>query len=151
MKRLALILFAFAAAVPAFAQTPYGACTAAARSLGVCRVGSVAWFAFDAPDSTVVADLQAFAVSAGGYQAVVPCAAERSYSRGILDVAGVAEGDCTAPQIGEDVANPQTVNEFTYVYIRNILRAALRDWKQSQAAASVPVEPEPDFGDGEAP
>ena len=111
MKRLILILLAAFVAVPAFAGRSN--CTQALVDAGICRsVGDKVWYLSmgDAAD----VKLQAALAAKAGSTATVTCTAEM-----------VALAQCTEPQIGQPVANPQTERQAARQEFRRMIRDGL--------------------------
>lgn len=149
MKRLILAAALFLILpTAALAQSAgqFGACNATLRTAGVCKVGHDAWASISATTAQFD-DIKAAAAWEGNYQATVPCAQERLVSEGFVREAGVTQGDCLVGEIGTNVANPQSLNSFTYNYaIKKHLVDLIKRHKAHEQAAAQPPIAEPDIG-----
>lgn len=111
MKRLILILLAAFVAVPAFAGRSN--CSQALVDAGVCRATTDKVWYLSMSDAADV-KLQSALAKQAGWVAQVTCTAEM-----------VALAQCTEPQIGQPVANPQTERNAARAEFRRMIRDGL--------------------------
>lgn len=142
MKRLILFLLAAFVAVPAFAGRSN--CTQALVDAGICRaVGDKVWYL--SMSAAADAKLQAALAKKSGWVPEVTCTAEM-----------VALAQCTEPQIGQLVPNPQTERNAARKEFRRLLRdeyirsgdaEALRAQFLEDLNAALGAITDPDLGD----
>jgi hypothetical protein len=148
---LVVALLAFATSAR---PVPWGACTQALVDAGRCRSTANSYVIFDFP-SAARDELIAWAKGQSAYQAEVLCDQERRITDGLLTVAGVTQGDCSADALGELVPNPQADVHVAYAVMRLLLAEEVRKWEQStadsQALAGASTATRPDLGSDELP
>jgi hypothetical protein len=152
MSRAALIalLLAVAAGSPAAAAPVlnFVQCTPGMEQRSYCVAGDVVELRAWSAEEWQAVRLPELALAIG-YEPTVACAAERVVDRsagGLLLIAGVGDGTCTAERLGESIPNPQPAADAVRraLHAREVLADYQRRVEAAQKAARETVPfPEP--------
>lgn len=81
-----------------------------------------------------------------GYQATVECVAGSvELGCGVPSTVGVADGACTAGQIGQDITNPESEEAFTSRMVGCLLAAEVAAYEATEAVKTVLLGTPPDI------
>lgn len=108
-------------------------CNNALVTQGVCRVSTNRLLSYDLPPAAS-SEMATAICEVKGYDATILCDAE-----------SVADGECSAGELGQTVSNDLSCPQWADVWVRKQLRDIRRQWRHQQegAAARATVEAEP--------
>jgi hypothetical protein len=151
MRGLALTLLLAAVAAPPAAAAPvlnFVQCTPGMEQRSYCVAGDVVELRAWSAEEWQAVRLPELALAIG-YEPTVACAAERVVDRaagGVLLIAGIGDGTCTAEVVGTTIPNPQPAADAVRraLHAREVLAEYQRRVEAAQEAARETVPfPEP--------